>query len=99
MPNKNLETQKDAIIIILQALKPYRDMAEWFLEIIQTTNNIELETNLINAIYQKVKSIKSKKEIKNIKKNISETHNKYNYKEKQDRKDAEKLLDDFINNI
>jgi len=99
MQQKRNRKTKDALIIILQALVPYRDQAEWFLEIIKTTDNEELENKLINVIYQQVKTIKSNEEIEDIKKNISEIHNKYEYKEEQDKKDAEKLLDDFIDNI
>lgn len=91
--------KKDALIIILQTLIPYRDQAEWFLEIIKNTENEELENKLINVIYQQIKSIKSKKEIKNIKENIQEIHKKYEYKEEKDKEDAEKLLDNFFNNI
>jgi hypothetical protein len=99
MSQGTIRKWKNALIIILQALIPYRDQAEWFLEIIKTTDNEELENKLINTIYQQVKTIKSTKDIENIKKNISEIHNKYEYKEEQDKKDAEKLLDDFIDNI
>ena len=70
MPQETIKKWKDWLIIILQALVPYRDLAEWFLEIIKTTDNEEFENNLISIIYQQVKSIKSKDEIKNIKKNI-----------------------------
>ena len=91
--------QKDAIIIILQALIPYWELAEWFLEIIQTTDNEELENKLINMIQQQVKTIKSENKIEIVKKNITEIKNKYEYKEKQDKEDAENLLNDFIDNI
>lgn len=91
--------QKDTIIIILQALIPYRDQAEWFLEIIKTTDNKELEDKLIHTIHLYIKTIKSQKEIENIKKSATEIKNKYKYKEKKDKEDAEKLLNDFIDNI
>jgi hypothetical protein len=99
MYQKSTRKEKDAIIIILKSLIPYRDQAEWFLEIIQNTNNEELENKLINIIYQKVKTIKSNKEIESIKKNILLIHNKYEYIEEKDKEDAERFLDDFIDNI
>ncbi len=99
MYQKSTRKEKDAIIIILKSLIPYRDQAEWFLEIIQNTNNEELENKLINIIYQKVKTIKSNKEIESIKKNILLIHNKYEYIEEKDKEDAERFLDDLIDNI
>ncbi len=99
MYQKSTRKEKDAIIIILKSLIPYRDQAEWFLEIIQNTNNEELENKLINIIYQKVKTIKSNKEIESIKKNILLIHNKYEYIEEKDKEDAERFLDYFIDNI
>ncbi len=99
MPQQTPRRQKDWLIIILQSLIPYRDQAEWFLEIIQSTDNEELENKLISIIFQQVKTIKSDKEIENIKRSIRDIQNKYEYKEKEDKEDAEKLLDNFIDSM
>ena len=46
MKEKALKKNKDALIIILKTLIPYWDLAEWFLEIVQNTEDEDLNNKI-----------------------------------------------------
>lgn len=87
---------KQLLINILNTINPYWDLAEWFLTIVQNTDDDSLIKYLLIEIQDWIKSIKSKKskeEIKRKIKKISEENNK------KDKEEADKMLEDFIKSI
>lgn len=93
------EQKKELLINILKALDSYRDLAEWLLTIIQDVDDYNLIDNILIEIQNWIKSIKSKREREKIKKEIKQIYKENENKTKQDKKNAEKFLEDFINNI
>ena len=91
--------KKQALQRILEALIPYWDLAEWFLLLLKESKEESLYDEILNMVYKWVKSIKSIKERDKIRKKIIELHNKYDYEEKKDEEIAEKILNEFIDQI
>ena len=91
--------QKESLKAILTALIPYRNLAELFFTIIKETEDEELEKEILSIITKWVKSINSQQERTKIKKKIKEIQNKSEYENEKDKKEADKILNDFINNI
>ena len=97
MAKKN--PQKESLKTILKALIPYWNLAEWFLTIVEQTNDKELENQILSMIYKWVKSITSEKDRTKIKNKINEMQKKNDFENQKDQEEADKILDDFINNI
>jgi len=93
------EEKKQALQNILEALIPYWDMAEWFLLILQEEWNDELKEKLYQNIIKEIRNINSKTQQENIKNALQKLKEKTEQTTKADEEDAEKMLDDFINNI
>ena len=74
-------------------------MAEWFLLVLQEEWNEELKENLYQHIIKGIKSINSKTQQENIKNALQKLKEKSELVMKSDEDDAEKMLDDFINNL
>ncbi len=91
--------RKESLKNILTALIPYRNLAEWFLTIIEESNDKQLENQILSIIYKWVKSIKSEKDRIAIKNKFKELQNKNNYEDEKDKKEADKIMNDFINNL
>ena len=91
--------KKQALQNILEALSPYWDMAEWFLLILQEGWNDELKENLYETIIKEIKNINSKTQQENIKNALKKLKSKSEEASKADEDDAEKILDNFINEI
>lgn len=84
---------------ILEAIIPYREPAKWFLLLIQEDGNDELKEKLYQEILQQIRNISSKTQQENIKKALKALKKKSNKTIKKDQDEAEKMLNDFINNI
>jgi predicted component of type VI protein secretion system len=93
------EEKKQALQKILEALIPYWDMAEWFLLILQEEWNNELKEKLYQNIIKEIRNINSKTQQENIKNALQKLKEKTEQTTRADEEDAEKMLDDFINNI
>jgi predicted component of type VI protein secretion system len=93
------EEKKQALQKILEALIPYWDMAEWFLLILQEEWNDELKEKLYQNIIKEIRNINSKTQQENIKNALQKLKEKTEQTTRADEEDAEKMLDDFINNI
>lgn len=91
--------QTESLKTILTALIPYWNLAEWFLAIIEETDDEELEKQILSMIYKWVKSITSDKDRMKIKKMINQMQKKCDSESKKDQEEADKILDDFINNM
>lgn len=87
--------KKQALKKILKALVPHWDMAEWFLSLLKEWWNEELIEQLYDKIKSEIKKINSEKDRKNIKsalKNIKK-------KEEKEKQEENEYLEDLINNI
>ena len=84
---------------ILEALVPYWNLAEWFLLLLQEEWNDELKENLYQKIMKEIRNIKQKDQQENIKTALQKLKEKSETISKAEEKDAEEMLDDFINNI
>lgn len=93
------EEKKQALQNILEALIPYWDMAEWFLLILQEEWNDELKEKLYQNIIKEIKNIDSKAQQKNVRNALQRLKHKSEQTSKADEDEAEKMLDDFINNV
>lgn len=93
------ESKKQALQEILEALIPYREMAEWFLLILQEEWNDELKEKLYQNIIKEIRNINSKTQQGNIKNALQKLKEKTEQTTKADEDEAEKMLDDFINEI
>lgn len=91
--------QKESLKTILTALIPYRNLAEWFLTIINETDDKELENEILSMINKWVKSITSERDRAKIKNKINEIQKKNDFENQKDKEEADKILDDFISNI
>lgn len=91
--------KKESLKTILTALIPYWNLAEWFLTIVKETDDEELENQILSMIYKWIKSITSQKDRAKIKKKINEIQKKNDFENQKDQEEADKILDEFINNI
>ena len=89
------EENKQELQRIIEALIPYRDMAEWFLILLQEEWNNELIKRIYERIITEIKSINSEKKKKNIKKGLK----KLKEKEQKEKQNENEYLEDLINNI
>lgn len=88
--------KKETLQKILEALIPYRDMAEWFLLLINEEQNDELIENLYQEILKNMKNIKSKGQEEKIKAALQKLKEKSEKVTKTDEKEAEKMLDNLL---
>lgn len=93
------DQKKQLLINILEAINPYRDLAEWLLILIKSIDEEFIIDSLLSRIQTWIKVIKSTREREKIKNEIKEVYVKNNTKIQQDKNNAEKVLEDFINNI
>ena len=93
------ESKKQALQKILEALIPYREMAEWFLLILKEEWNDELKEKLYKIIIQEIKNINSKTQQENIKNALQKLKEKSEQITKADEDEADQMLDDFISSI
>lgn len=93
------EQKKELLVNILKAIDSYRDLAEWFLTIVENTKDDNLINNILIEIQNWIKLIKSQEKRENIKKEINKIYEKNNNKTEQDKEKAEEFLENFINNI
>lgn len=93
------DQKKQLLINILEAINPYRDLAEWLLILIKSIDEEFIIDSLLSRIQTWIKVIKSAREREKIKNEIKEVYVKNNTKIQQDKNNAEKVLEDFINNI
>ena len=91
--------KKELLVNILKAIDSYRDLAEWFLTIVENTKDDNLINNILIEIQNWIKLIKSQEKRENIKKEINKIYEKNNNKTEQDKEKAEEFLENFINNI
>ena len=84
---------------ILEALIPYRDMAEWFLLILQEEWNEKLIEKLYQEILSEIRKINSENQQKNIETALQNLREKSGLITKADEDEAEQILNDFIDNI
>lgn len=96
---ETITQNKKLLINVLKALNPYRDIAEWFLVIVEYIDDENIINDILAEIQNWIKYIKSKKKREKIKKEIKETYEKNDERAKQDRENADKILNNFINNI
>lgn len=84
---------------ILNELIPYWEPAQGFLLLLNEEWNDELKENLYEEIITQIKSISSKNQQEQIKSALQKLKERSESTVKADQEDAEKMLDDFINNI
>ena len=91
--------KRQALQKILEALIPYREMAEWFLLLLTEEWNDEIGEKLYQEILKEIKNINSGIQQKKIKSALEKLKEKSDETTKADENEAEQILDDFINNI
>lgn len=96
---EKLKENKELLIKILKAISPYRNLAEWFLTIIKNSNDENLINTILIEIQNWIKSIKSQRNREKIKKEIKEIYKGNDIKTKEDKENADKILDNFIKNL
>jgi small-conductance mechanosensitive channel len=96
---EKFKENKELLIKILKAINPYRNLAEWFLTIVENSNDENLINTILIEIQNWIKSIKSQRNREKIEKEIKEIYEENNIKTKEDKENADKFLDNFIKNI
>lgn len=91
--------KKKVIKKILETLVPYRKPATWFLLLLQEDGNDELKENLYKELLKQIRNINSKNQQENIKNALKELKKKSSKTIKKDQDEAEKIINDFINNV
>jgi len=91
--------KRQALQKILEALTPYREMAEWFLLLLTEEWNDEIGEKLYQEILKEIKKINSGTQQEKIKSALEKLKEKSDETTKADENEAEQILDDFINNI
>jgi len=91
--------KKQTLQKILTALISYWEPAEWFLILLNETQNDELIEKLYHEILKNIKEIKSKWQQEQIKTALEKLKENSEQVIKADENEANKMLDDFINNI
>ncbi len=74
-------------------------MAPWFLVVVEKTWNNEIIDTLLNLIQMWIKSIKDKRIRSKLVNRVKELQKKWDLDQENSSKEADSLLDDFINNI
>lgn len=91
--------KKEILQKILEALIPYRNMAEWFLLLLNEDWNEGLKEELYQEILKQIKEIKSSSQQEKLKKAINQLKEKSEKIIKDDENEAEQILNDFIDYI
>jgi len=84
---------------ILTALVPYWELAEWFLLLLEEEWNEGIEEKLYQRILKEIRNINSKTQQENIKTALQKLKEKSETVTKTEEKEAEEMLDDFMNNL
>ena len=84
---------------ILNELVPYWEPAQGFLLLLDEEWNDELKENVYREILIQIKNVKSTNQQEQIKTALEKLKEKSESSIKADEEDAEKMLDEFINNI
>lgn len=87
--------KKETLKKILEALIPYRDLAEWFLLLTEKTKDEELINALYELICNQIKSIKDENKRKSINKALKQIKEK----EEEENEGNNEYLENLINNI
>ena len=87
--------KKETLKKILEALVPYRELAQWFLLLLKEDWNDEIKENLYQIIINEIRQIKDENKIKKIKKSLKIIKEK----ELKEKIVEDKYLNDLINNI
>ncbi len=91
--------KKQALQKILEALVPHWHLAEWFLLLLQEGWNDELEGKLYQNILREIRNINSESQQENMKTALERLKENAEIISKRDEKDAEEMLNDFIDNL
>jgi len=92
--------EKKAILTdILKQLEWLRDLAPWFLVIVEKTWNEKIINDLLKLIQTWIKSIKDKRVRTKLVNRVKELQKKWDLDQEKCGKESDNLLNDFINNI
>lgn len=91
--------KKEALKKILTELIPYRDIAEWFLLLLNEETNNELIEKLYKEILKSIREINSKAQQEQIKTALQKLKDRSEHVTKIDEEEADQMLNDFIDNI
>ena len=91
--------KKETLKKILEALIPYRDMAEWFLLLLKEEWNEKLKEDLYQEILKEIRNINSKSQQENIKNALEKLKEKAESVAKKEENNAEKMLNEFIDSL
>lgn len=93
---------KEVLKDILQHLVGYRDLAEGFLALVESTDNEEFVEELYQFIKKQIKEVKDeqkKKQINDQLRKIQQQREKINKTEERDHQEAEQILDDLLSDM
>ncbi len=94
-----MEQKKQLIMDILKQLKSHRDLAPWFLVIIEKTWSEEIIDELLKLIQTGIKSIKDKRIRTKLVDKIKELQKRWDIEQEKERKESDELLEKFIDEI
>jgi len=94
-----MEQKKQLLIDVLKKLEWHRDLAPWFLVIVEKFENEKIIDDLLKLIQTWIKSIKDKRIRTKLVNRVKELQKKWDFDKEKSGDEADNLLDDFINNI
>lgn len=87
------KTRKDILLTVLNKLIWHRDLAEWFLLLLQQTDNLKLEEQLLESIIQALHTTKKQQETQQFDATLQVLqHIKQMEHREMDQSEAESLL-------
>ena len=96
---EKMEQKKQLLIEILKKLEWHRELATWFLIIVEKTWNEKIINQLLKLIQKWIKSIKEKNIRTKLINRIKELQKKWDKEQEESNNETENLLEDFINNM
>jgi len=94
-----MEQKKQLLYNILKQFVWYRDMAPWFLVVLEKAWSEKLIDDLLNIIQKWVKSIKNNRIRIKLIERVKELQKKWDLDKAKDSENADNILNEFINNL
>lgn len=91
--------KKNLLITICKSLLPYWSLAEWFLFLVQESEDEEFISQLYKLFLSQIKTIKSEQAKETLKTTIQKLKEKEEILHRKEEEEAEKLFDDLLDTI
>ncbi len=94
-----MDRRKKLLLLILEKLTPYRELAEGFLLLVQESEDQEFISQLYSLLISQIKAIKSCETKEALKTAIQKLKEKEKALQKKENEEADKLFNDLLDTI